>query len=400
MKKRFILLIVFALVICTSFVVSHPQKRSGIKRVVIDAGHGGHDPGTMGKRSKEKDVALAVALKLGQLIKDNYPDVEVIFTRKTDVFIELYRRSQIANENKADLFISIHCNGTKASDAHGVETWVMGLHKSQANLEVAKKENASILMEDNYSRYDGFDPNSPEANIIFSLYQNVYLDQSLDMATRVQNHFQKNLGLLNRGVKQAGFWVLYKTTMPGILVETGFLSNPSDEEYLMSDKGQENIASAIFKAFADYKGEKPIASVDNNDNKKLNISQVNESTQKADSNPDPQPETRKSTVESKTVTKAGKVSVSSPENAVFKVQIISSPRKLKENSPQFKGLKGLFCYNQKGTYKYTTGECATLNEALQIQTAMQQKGFKDAFVVAFYKGDRITIDEAKKINNK
>ncbi len=395
MKKGFILLMVISLLVSWGFRANAVQKKPGIRRVVIDAGHGGHDPGTMGKKSKEKEIALSVALKLGKMIKSNFPGVEVIYTRETDIFVEVYRRAQIANEKKADLFISIHCNGTKSSDARGVETWVMGLHKSKENLEVAKKENASILMEDNFSQYDGFDPNSPEANIIFSLYQNVYLDQSLEMATGVQDHFYKNLGLINRGVKQAGFWVLYKTTMPGILVEAGFLSNPSDEEYLLSEKGQQNIASAIFNAFADYKGEKDIFI----EPETIKVAQAKPAEQDTQPLSNKKPEISahqnvefKGSVPSQK-TNPGKDLVT--EKPVFRVQVISSPKKLPEHSRQFKGLINLHSYTQKGAYKYTVGNCSTVEEALQLQSEMKKKGFHDAFVVAFYQGQRISVEEAK-----
>ena len=245
------------LIVCISVSPNYNGvKNIKLKKVVIDAGHGGDDPGAVGKKSKEKDNALSIALKLGKCIKDNLPEVQVIYTRSTDKFVELYKRARIANEEKADLFISIHCNSTKKPESTGTETWVMGLHKSQANLEVAKKENSTILLENDYSQqYDGFDPNSPEANIIFSLYQNVYLDQSLILASKIQNQFTNKVGRVNRGVKQAGFLVLYKTTMPGVLVETGFISNPAEEEYLISEKGQTQIASAIFRAVREYKNE-------------------------------------------------------------------------------------------------------------------------------------------------
>ena len=239
----------------------HPY---GLTKVVIDAGHGGHDPGCLGKISKEKDVTLGVSLKLGKYIEDNFSDVKVIYTRKTDKFVELYERADIANNARADLFISIHCNSACFFDKKrkkemcntqisGVETWVMGLNKSDENLEVAKRENEVILLEKDYSRqYGGFDPNSPEANIIFTLYQNSFLDQSLRLASFVQQEM-KSIKRPGRGVKQAGFLVLYKTSMPSILIETGFLSNLNEEKYLSSAKGQDEIAKSIYKAFSSYK---------------------------------------------------------------------------------------------------------------------------------------------------
>src|SRR5258705_4227112 len=228
-------------------------KGKGITTVVIDAGHGGHDSGCLGSHAKEKDVTLAVALKLGKFITDNYKDIKVIYTRKTDVFIGLDERAAVANDNKADLFISIHCNsGAKA--AYGVETYVMGLHRTEENLAVSKRENSVVLLEKDYkTKYEGFDPDSPEGNIIFTLYQNAYLEQSLKISTLVQMEASDFAGRHNRGVKQAGFLVLYKTTMPSILVETGFLTNPAEERYMLSKEGQEKLAYSLFRAFSKYK---------------------------------------------------------------------------------------------------------------------------------------------------
>ena len=230
------------------------QKKVAIKRVVIDAGHGGQDPGTIGKRAKEKNVALAIALKLGNMIQKNCKDVKVIFTRDRDVFVELNRRAQFANDMKADLFISIHCNANNNHSLKGAETYVMGLHRTQANLEIAKTENASILMEADYANhYDGFNPNSDESYITFSMFQDAYLEQSMEFAADVQKEFEQGAGMNDRGVRQAGFLVLYKTTMPSVLVETGYLSNPSEETFMVTDKGQEYIASSVFRAFKTFK---------------------------------------------------------------------------------------------------------------------------------------------------
>lgn len=225
-----------------------------IKTIVLDAGHGGHDVGCLGIHSKEKDVTLALALKTGKLIEEHFPDVKVIYTRKTDVFIGLMERANIANKAKADLFISFHCNANKNKAAYGAETYAMGLHVSEANLSVAKRENEVILLEENYEKnYDGFDPSSTEAYIIFSLYQNVNIDKSLYLASKVQEQFTNKLKRYNRGVKQAGFIVLYKTNMPSILIESGFLTNKAEEEFLTSAEGQDNIANSVYLAFKTYK---------------------------------------------------------------------------------------------------------------------------------------------------
>lgn len=235
------------------FLVAQPTV-GVLKTVVIDAGHGGKDPGTEGKHSQEKNVTLAVALKLGKLLKENYPDLNTIFTRETDEFIELNQRAAIANEKKADLFISIHCNAASSSVAVGAETFVMGLHTSKSNLEVAQRENSVISYEDDYStKYEGYDPKSPESFMIFSLMQNVFLDQSLEFASGIQGEFVKKLQRKDRGVKQAGFLVLYKSGMPSVLIELGFLSNPSEEKYLLSEKGQQELAQGIYNAFVEYK---------------------------------------------------------------------------------------------------------------------------------------------------
>lgn len=227
-----------------------------IRTVVIDAGHGGKDPGTVGKSLKEKDVVLKLALRVGEYIEKNLPEVKVVYTRKTDKFIELSERSAIAMRNKADLFISIHANAIANPKTYGTETWVMGLHKSEENLAVAKRENAVIVQyEDNYQeKYEGFD-NSPESYIMFSLMQNAYLESSLKFADKIEKQFKNKAGRHSRGVKQAGFVVLYKTATPSVLVEAGFLSNETEEKFLGTEAGQELIASGIYRAFKEYKSE-------------------------------------------------------------------------------------------------------------------------------------------------
>ncbi|MCZ8353273.1 MAG: N-acetylmuramoyl-L-alanine amidase [Cyclobacteriaceae bacterium] len=224
--------------------------------VVIDAGHGGKDSGTLGKNSKEKDVALSIALKLGHYIETNLPDVKVVYTRKDDTYPELDERAAIANKHKADLFISIHANSVNNGKAFGTETFVMGLTKEQKNFDVAKRENSVILLDENYKeRYEGFDPESPESYILFSLTQSAYQESSLSFAHKVENQFKNRVGRSSRGVKQAPFWVLWSTAMPSVLIETGFLSNMEEEKYLTSERGQELLASGIYRAFKEYKAE-------------------------------------------------------------------------------------------------------------------------------------------------
>ncbi|NWJ49410.1 MAG: N-acetylmuramoyl-L-alanine amidase [Bacteroidetes bacterium] len=460
----------------------YAQRKNQVHRIVIDAGHGGHDPGARGKSCREKDITLSIALKTGKLIKKNCPGVEVIYTRETDVFVELYRRAQIANENKADLFISIHCNANPSPFPYGTECYVMGLHKSDANLAVAKTENASILLEDNYSkRYDGFDPNSPEAYIIFNLFQNAYLDKSLDFASRVETNFTAHTQMPDRGVKQAGFLVLYRTTMPGVLVETGFISNTKDEAFLMSPKGQDRVAFSIYRAFDEYrrsfdptlpKGSTSIVfddslfqshpairrlkrqeillagksdTVSDMENRKSlvnaaqknisgsekdrkdnaihedNLPHVSEKTdvvsQKKNSVPSEKnprlvikvdsnnqktnrfkiDETRVKTDEPKVVEKPVPANTT-PENInsgiTFRVQFKISSVELSLTSKEFTDIPNAKVYVQNGVFKYTAGDEATSAAADHLRRIIAGKGYKDAFILPFFNGKRITMKEA------
>ena len=231
------------------------NKNAGrVKTLVIDAGHGGKDRGTMGKRLPERTVALAIALKFGAIVEANMPNVKVIYTRKKDVFIPLAERANIANRNNADLFVSIHCNANPHSDKiFGTETYTMGLHKTEENLELAKRENEVVLLESNYKKmYRGYDPNSPLAHIMMANYQSAFMQNSLKMAGKVENSVKKSLRK-SRGVKQAGFIVLWETTMPSILVETGYMTNDGEDKLLCSEAGQDAMANTIFKAFKAYK---------------------------------------------------------------------------------------------------------------------------------------------------
>ena len=385
MKRNNLIFVLLALLIfgIPGYVMPQAIK---IRKVVIDAGHGGDDPGAVGKKAREKDIALSVALKIGNYIKTAFPDIEIIYTRKTDVFVELYKRAKIANDHKADLFISIHCNASKSTEPAGTESWVMGLHKSQANLEVAKKENAAILYENDYTvRYDGFDPNSPEANIIFSLYQNAYLDQSLIFSSCVQNQFTGKAGRSSRGVKQAGFLVLYKTTMPGNLIEIGFISNPAEELFLMSESGQNIIASAIYRAFKEYKLQ--VEGVTGKPEVKIEPDTIFQNNTVSDTNP----------VVNNTDT-LSRINITKDNLPFFRVQFFSSSKKKPIDLPEFKGLDNVRFYVQNGVYKYTCGNFNTLNEAITYQHIVQNKGFKDAFVVAFLNEERISPTEALKFS--
>jgi N-acetylmuramoyl-L-alanine amidase len=417
-RKVFVWLILFSTVFFGSS-FHHPVKLYTLNRVCIDAGHGGHDTGCISGKAKEKDVALGIALKLGKYIEDHFPDVKVIYTRKTDVFVELHERAAIANNAKADLFICVHCNSAcyrdkkKKADVcndetNGIETWVMGLHKSEANLEVSKRENEVVLLEKDYTKkYDGFDPNSPEANIIFSLYQNAYLDQSLKMASLVQNEVSKK-GREERGVKQAGFLVLFKTYMPSVLIETGFLTNPAEAKFLTSEKGQDALAGAFFNAFKNYK-----ASVESGETGYATQSPGSEPVpRKSADSPDKSASAKPGGDEvSAGGVAAGTTAAAEPrytgkknndavktepvENYEFAVQVLSSSVKLKAGDKKFKGLVGLQEEKDNSIYKYTTAHCPTFEEAIAIQRTMQVAGFSDAFVVAYKSGKRVPMKEAR-----
>jgi len=376
------------LILCLLYFFVSFASAQKVNTVVLDAGHGGHDTGALGKNSREKDITLAIVLKLRDYIRSNMKDVKVILTRDDDTFVELYRRARIANENNADLFISIHCNSTKTPTAYGVETFVMGLHKSQANLAVAKAENASILLEDNYvEKYDGFDPNSPEGNIFFSMMQNAFLDKSLSYASKVQHQLVDNLHMLNRGVKQAGFLVLYKTAMPGILVETGFISNPKDEKFLLSEEGQDQMAQAIYKALRDYKNqeEKKSPIRENVDSlvSGLQISEVVSPKNNVNKKPDLDTPQKMNT-----------------EEVTYRVQFALYTEAKPLDSKIFSGINDVKMYFHGGSYKYTSGDFSTTEDALQRRKELIAKGYKDAFVVAFKGKQRITNDEAKRLTEK
>lgn len=430
-----LLLIFISILLATPNVISGGHRRDGyhIKTVVIDAGHGGHDTGCLGSSSREKMVALDIALKLGKQIEQNYPDIKVIYTRKTDVFVPLHERANIANRAKADLFICIHLN-SGGKGAYGSETYVMGLHKSEDNLNVAKRENASVLLEDDYkTQYDGFDPNSPEANIIFSLYQNQFMHQSLSFAANVQEEFEEYAGRYNRGVKQAGFLVLYKTAMPSVLIECGFLSHDLEEKFLNAEKGQSTMATSIFRAFKAYKldmesgstEEKPAVPVlkvdpDTGSKAVATIPQPKPEIKK-DTPPEDQPkleEVKPSKPEEKPIPKVVSPTVIKPQPVQVKenkpepkpisiesnipsvyiaVQIGASTN-AKTDAPKFlkvKGVRGIV-----GVDGYTRFVVGTFKDAASARIKLNElkaNGFKDAFLTAFKAEQRITVNEAEQM---
>lgn len=361
-----------------------------IRTVVIDPGHGGADPGAVGKISKEKDLTLKMSLMLGELIKENYPNVKVIYTRTDDSFVELYKRAEIANKNNADLFICVHVNASTSSSPYGAETFVMGMDKTGANLGVAKLENAVVLKEDNYlDKYDGFDPNDPETHIIFSLYQNANLAQSLLFAQALQDNFKNDVKRFNRGVKQAGFLVLWKTTMPSVLVELGFISNVEEEKYLNSADGQESLTKAMFEAFESFKshyeegGTSPTKKPNNVIVDKTETAAADNSNQNIPVNDN-----------STTISKTEDLGI------VFKIQIAASSKKI-ENSPKnFKAYQNVDVYLQDGVYKYTFGAEQDYDKIVELH-AKVKKDYSDSFIIAFKDGTRIPLSQARsEVKNK
>ncbi len=368
-------LILFIIICFLTNLSIHAGNENGrLKTVVIDPGHGGEDPGASGAQSKEKDVVLAIGLKLGKLISDNFPGVKVIFTRDQDIFIPLHERAEIANRNNADLFISIHANANNNHAVYGVETYAMGLHTSEKNLEVAKKENAAITFEKDYSsHYEGYDPNSAESFIIFSLMQNTYLDQSLDFAGIVENKVENTAKRTIRGVKQAGFLVLWKTTMPSVLVETGFITNPQEEKYLDSNDGQLAIANSIFKAFCDYKTK-----IDSKSNFEQTVSKE------------------------KAIEKTNIDSVQSPDTSViFRVQIGTSSKKLSPKNKLFNkcknidGYSGTTEFHVNKSFKYTIGESNSYEDIANFSKTVR-KYYPKAFVIAVQNGKIVSVNEVVK----
>ena len=352
---------------------------TNIKTIVIDPGHGGKDSGTLGtKRFKiyEKHVALSVSLKLGNYIAEAFPDVKIIYTRDTDVFLELNERTEIANKSNADLFISIHCDGFTNPKPSGASVFVMGMSKLKANMDVAMRENSAIYLEDNYQqKYDGFDPKSAESYIVFSLMQNTYLNQSLLIAEEVESEFSTRANRKSRGVKQAPFYVISRTNMPSILVECGFLTNPNEEEFLHSDLGQDYIASAIFRAFRSYK-----------QNIEIQAEAINEKSVKlVDS-------LKKEAV----VLKTNKIK--NDLNLLYKVQIGTFLRSMLNNK-QFTDLNA---EEEKinGTFKYFVEAGNSKIEANRLKINLRNLGFKGAFIVAFLDGKQISTKEALNLQNK
>ncbi len=343
------------------------SKNDGKWVIVIDPGHGGKDHGAVGAISKEKDINLAISLLTGDYIRQNCKNATVIYTREDDSTVDLIERPRFANRNNANLFISIHTNSTKVSKSViGAETYIMGQALNQENLEVAMKENEVILLEDDYTtKYQGFDPKSEESYIIFSLTQNTYQKQSTDLAWKIQTQFTERVNRKDRGVKQAGFWVLYNTSMPSILIETGFISNPAEEKYLNSKTGQEYLASAIYRACRDYMNE-----ID----KRSGISAIKDSLTQPVNN------------------QVNDISKGSG-NLIFMIQVNATTSKVEIKSENFKGLTDIVEIIADKRYKYATGSFSEYSDAVKYRKKIESI-YPDAFVIAVRDNKTLPLHQA------
>ncbi|MBQ0015739.1 MAG: N-acetylmuramoyl-L-alanine amidase [Bacteroidales bacterium] len=480
--KRLALII---LVVLVGMQPLYAQKREPgkVRTLVIDPGHGGDKPGAISGKIVEKDLVLDVARKFGSMVKENFPDVKIVYTRTGDEDVTLANRAMVANRAKADLFVSIHANSHPKDAPSGVETFVMGLSQSKANMEVAKKENADILLESGYksnSDYQGFDPNSPESYVMFAMYQNAYLSKSLDFANFLQKQYSQNTKSINRGVKQAELFVIYKTAMPSVLTEIGFISNPSEEAFLCTEEGKKKIALCLYNAFALYKAREegsqpkilqtssPMTTITDSKVVDADIKTVKANTAKREEHHEntpvlPAPSVAADTIASKpavalkieskesennqrgqtfVVSVDDSLSYVSPENVieaavedivvepsekvqknepsvpepklvvqapvapkstdvsshvVFRVQFLSGFNKLPKGDRQLKGLNNYDFYMQGRRYCYVWGKANSIESAKALLSEVKAKGFNDAFVVAFYNGEKISIAEAKEL---
>lgn len=388
-KKESLLyfILLFALFYCASDIQAKDKFV-----LVIDAGHGGKDPGAQRFQIDEKDINLSVARKLGDLIESNHNDIRVIYTRKSDRFIELDERANIANRAKADLFISIHTNAVeRGSYVTGTETFTLGLARTDENLQVAMRENSAILLEDNYlQKYEGFDPNSSESYIIFEFMQNKHMEQSVDLASKIQKSFT-SVNRVDRGVRQAGLLVLRKTSMPSVLVELGFISNKEEARFMNSDNGQDKLALSLYSAFVKYKREfdRKQGALSNGviadsrpvrDTEKPSIREYETSER----------ETEPAKRDSEIVRPARneKSVKATPGRLIYKIQILTSDKKISDSSRLFKGYKNIDSFKEGGLIKYTYGESTSFDEIKRLRRKVS-KDFKDAFIIAFKNGEKV-----------
>ncbi len=364
-----------------------PTPKGTLQRIVIDAGHGGKDPGNLGTgkyKTTEKNITLDVALKLGSYINEQFPKVEVIYTRDGDTFPTLQDRVEVANDNNADLFISIHCDAFTKPSASGSSSFVMGMHRSEEALRISMRENASIYMEEDYEeKYGFFDPKDPDTYIALTIRQNAYLEQSLNLSKKIQDQFRERVGRKDRGVKQAGYYVICFTTMPSILVELGFLTNPDEEKFLNSETGKDYMASALFRAFKEYKAEMEGIELEEEIQKEAEpLSSIGVTTEASASNNNlwfddiPQEKIK--------------------QGVRFQVQILTSSVKIEPGNVTFGPLTNVDEYISNGLYKYAVGSTRSFEEAKKAQNLLRENNFLGAFVIAFKNGERISLSEAMK----
>lgn len=378
--KRFFNLIFLFFLTCT-FAIAN-----GKFTVVIDAGHGGRDGGAVRGSIKEKDINLGVALKLGEMIEKNIKDVKVVYTRKSDVFVDLKRRATIANKAKANLFISIHTNSTeaKSTTASGADTYILGLSRSAENMRVAQRENSVILLEDDYrQKYEDFDPRSPESYIIFEFMTNKYMDQSLEFASVTQRFFKTQAKRTDRGVRQAGFLVLRETASPSVLIELGFINNATEARFLSTASGQQTMANAIYSGFKSYKrefdkrqGGKVIAS----NNSSTETYEVESFEEDVVETVQPKTTSHKNNTQQQDKSDSNKTE--------YRIQIKTDTKKITLTSANFKGLSPINVYKDGKLYKYTYGSTTSKSEAEKLQRKARAK-YKDAFIVEFRNGKRV-----------
>lgn len=380
-----------ALLLCPALQTKAAQSKDFV--IILDPGHGGHDAGAIGLKGKEKNINLGVALKVGAMIEKNMPDVKVKYTRKTDVFIGLKERADFAHKNNGDLFVSIHANSVSKNAKNrttiqGASTYVLGLARSQQNLEIAQRENSVIMLEDDYNtKYEGFDPNSPESYIIFETMQDAYRDQSIAFAGLVQDEMSSVAGRVDRGVRQNIFYVLARTSMPSVLIELDFICNPKQEQYMLSEKGQQQMAQAIYNAFVSYKASYDGKTANKGSNKSKKRPDPSTVTDETDAVAPPVTEECAEPVVEPSIIEAGGTG-SKTGKRVYKVQFMALPKKLNKGDKAFKGLSPVGVYYENGYYKYTYGE-ASSRAGIDKDFKKVRKLFQDAFVIVMQNGKRI-----------
>lgn len=419
--KKYFLVRQYYIILFGLFVLAPLTAQDAKFTVVLDAGHGGHDPGAMGAFSREKDINLAIELYLGALIEQNFKDVKVVYTRKTDKYLTLQERADVVNDHHADLFICIHTNSSTSPAAFGTETFTLGLAKSKANLDVAMRENSVILLEEDYrSKYKGFDPKSVDSYIMFEFMQDKYIDKSVEFSSAVQKQFVSYGGRADHGVRQAGFWVLHRSACPSVLVEVGFISNPAEERFLMSEQGQKQMATAIYNAFVDYKKghdkksgrQGPVVSkiepqVQNMEPQPTRTTpKVNEATKGDDQETVRKPRVTENPVQKPTeysknsnVSKPTRVVATDQENessVVFKVQLFASRVELEKDAPDFKGVQGIELFTENRYFKYTLGAETDYAKIEKIRRSILSK-FPDAFIIAFQGDRKLTAQEVSRL---